>query len=162
MLNSFLKALQARFAKLPVVFLATVFCSVSINAHAENLKPYKDRLFRYKKVTETLYDGDFTVVEYIKQRDLHGRDQIPERQVYGNYVSYKPKRSRGSGELKANGRTVSYMGDGQVEGRRQDDRHLYPWPGRKPLSGHERCVLWRQLQPDPEPDGPQRRSVSHG
>ncbi|MBO9424279.1 alpha/beta hydrolase [Labrenzia sp. R4_1] len=116
MLNSFLKALQARFAKLPVVVLAAIFCGVSINAHAEALKPYKDRLFRYKKVTETLYDGDFIVVEYIKQRDLHGRDQIPERQVYGNYVSYKPKRGRGSGELKANGRTISYMGTGKWKG----------------------------------------------
>jgi hypothetical protein len=103
MLNSLLKALQARFVKLPVVVLAAVFCSVSINAHAEALKPYKDRLFRYKKVTETLYDGDFIVVEYIKQRDLHGRDQIPERQVYGNYVSY----NRNAAAAAANSRRTA-------------------------------------------------------
>jgi pimeloyl-ACP methyl ester carboxylesterase len=116
MLHRHLEDCPAWLVKVPVVLFLAVFCMVSGAAQAEALKPYKDRLFRYKKVTETLFDGDFIVVEYSKQRDLHGRDQIPERQVYGNYVSYKPKRSRGSGELKANGRTVSYMGTGKWKG----------------------------------------------
>ncbi len=85
-------------------------------AEAEALKPYKDRLFRYKKIHETLYDGDFLVVEYSKQRDLRDRDEIDERRVYGNYVSYKPKRGRGGAELKANGRVVEYMGTGKWKG----------------------------------------------
>ena len=45
-------------------------------ASAEVLAPYKDRLFRYKKITESLYDGDFIVVEYSKQRDLRDRDEV--------------------------------------------------------------------------------------
>lgn len=85
-------------------------------ASADALKPYKDRLFRYKKVTETLYGGAFTVVEYSKQRDLRDRDEIDERRVFGNYVSYKPKRSRGGAELAANGRTIKYMGTGKWKG----------------------------------------------
>ncbi|MGX1500722.1 dienelactone hydrolase [Labrenzia sp. MBR-25] len=85
-------------------------------AQAEALKPYKDGLFRYKKVSETLYDGDFIVVEYSKQRDLRDRDEVDERRVYGNYVSYKPKRGRGSSELKANGRVVEFMGTGNWKG----------------------------------------------
>ncbi|MCX2723546.1 alpha/beta hydrolase [Roseibium salinum] len=84
-------------------------------AGAEALKPFKDGLFRYK-VTETLYGGDFTVVEYSKQRDLRDRDEVDERKVYGNYVSYHPKRSRGSAELKANGRLIEYMGTGKWKG----------------------------------------------
>lgn len=85
-------------------------------AEAEVLKPYKDRLFRYKNVTESLYDGAFIVVEYSKQRDLRDRDEVDERKVFGNYVSYRPKRGRGSAELTANGRTVSYMGSGNWKG----------------------------------------------
>ncbi len=83
---------------------------------AETLKPYKDRLFRYKKVTESLYGGDFIVVEYSKQRDLRDRDEVDERRVYGNYVSYKPKRGRGNADLEANGRTIEYMGTGKWKG----------------------------------------------
>lgn len=93
-----------------------VLVGFAAGAQAEALKPYKDRLFRYKKVTETLYDGDFIVVEYSKQRDLRDRDEVDERRVFGNYVSYKPKRGRGSAELKANGRVINYMGTGKWKG----------------------------------------------
>ncbi|GAA0777388.1 alpha/beta hydrolase [Roseibium denhamense] len=85
-------------------------------ALAQSLKPYKDRLFQYKKVHETLYGGDFLVVEYSKQRDLRDRDEVDERRVFGNYVSYRPKRSRGGGELNVNGRTLKYMGTGKWKG----------------------------------------------
>ncbi|MBG6206711.1 hypothetical protein IWQ49_001360 [Labrenzia sp. EL_126] len=97
-----------------VLLGAAIACSGT--AQADVLKPYKDRLFRYKKVSETLYDGDFIVVEYSKQRDLRDRDEVDERKVFGNYVSYKPKRGRGSAELQANGRTIQYMGTGKWKG----------------------------------------------
>lgn len=115
MLHRLLKVTSSQLANVPVFFFLFVFAALS-SAQAEALKPYKDRLFRYKKVTETLYNGDFIVVEYSKQRDLRDRDEIDERRVYGNYVSYKPKRGRGGGELKANGRTISYMGTGKWKG----------------------------------------------
>lgn len=115
MLHRLLKVTSSQLANVPVIFFLFVFAALS-SAQAEALKPYKDRLFRYKKVTETLYNGDFIVVEYSKQRDLRDRDEIDERRVYGNYVSYKPKRGRGGGELKANGRTISYMGTGKWKG----------------------------------------------
>ncbi|MEP2704467.1 MAG: alpha/beta hydrolase [Roseibium sp.] len=107
------RLLKATSHHLIAVSMTLVIASLAGPAHAETLKSYKDRLFRYKKVTETLYGGDFIVVDYSKQRDLHRRDEIPERKVWGNYVSYKPKRGRGSGELKANGRVVQYMGTGK-------------------------------------------------
>lgn len=113
------RLLEGSLAQLVSRFTLIVALSVlasSGTAYAEALKPYKDRLFRYKKVTETLYNGDFIVVEYSKQRDLHRRDKVPERQVHGNYVSYKPKRSRGGSEFTANGRTVSFMGTGKWKG----------------------------------------------
>ncbi len=86
------------------------------SAIAETLAPYKDKLFRYPKVTETLFDGDFIVVEYSKQRDLRDRDKVDEREVFGHYVSYKPRRSQDNYQIQANGRTVQYMGVGKAKG----------------------------------------------
>lgn len=99
-----------------VVLLAALGELAPSPASAEALAPYKDRLFRYKKITANHYNGDFIVVEYSKQRDLRDRDKVDEREVFGNYVSYKPKRSRSGYELKANGRTVKYMGVGKAKG----------------------------------------------
>lgn len=99
-------------------FLAA-FGSLSLPSQAvqaEVLPPYKDKLFRYPRVTETLFDGDFVVVEYSKQRDLRDRDKVDEREVFGHYVSYKPRRSQENYEIRANGRTVKYMGVGKANG----------------------------------------------
>lgn len=89
---------------------------VSGPAAAQSLAPYKDRLFRYKNILSSHFGGDFLVVEYSKQRDLRDRDKVDQREVFGNYVSYRPKRSRASYEIQANGRTVKFMGVGKVKG----------------------------------------------
>ena len=83
---------------------------------AQPLKSYKDRLFSYKKILDSDFGGDFLVVEYSKQRDLRDRDEIDERKVFGNYISYKPRRGRGGGEINVGGRNVSYMGTGKWKG----------------------------------------------
>ncbi len=106
-----IRKISAVFAAL---CLAVVFGAGT--AGAEALAPFKDGLFKYKKITASHMNGDFIVVEYSKQRDLRDRDKVDEREVFGNYVSYKPKRSRSSYELKANGRTVKYMGVGKAQG----------------------------------------------
>ncbi|PVB60614.1 alpha/beta hydrolase [Labrenzia sp. 011] len=116
MSHRFPAARLASIVRTVVLAAAVTLAGLLGGAEAETLKPYKDRLFRYKKITETLYDGAFIVVEYSKQRDLRDRDEVDERKVFGNYVSYRPKRGRGSAELNANGRTVSYMGAGKWKG----------------------------------------------
>lgn len=85
-------------------------------AHAEALAPYKDKLFRYPKISATHFDGDFVVVDYSKQRDLRDRDKIDEQEVFGHYVSFKPKSSQEDYALQANGRTIRYMGVGKAQG----------------------------------------------
>ncbi|MEJ8473252.1 alpha/beta hydrolase [Roseibium algae] len=106
---------QATRAALAVL-LVSAFVAASGQASAEALAPYKDKLFRYPKVTETLFNGDFTVVEYSKQRDLRDRDKVDEREVFGHFVSYKPRRSQKDYVLEANGRAVKYMGVGKAKG----------------------------------------------
>ncbi|NBN63052.1 alpha/beta hydrolase [Pannonibacter tanglangensis] len=85
-------------------------------AAAQSLPPYKDSLFAYPRVLSGNDDGSYEVVEYIKARDLHERDKEPEREVWGNYVSFHPSSSQEDMSLKANGRTVKYMATGRTEG----------------------------------------------
>jgi len=99
-----------------LVAILCVICGFAMPVQAQTLAPFKDRLFSYKRVLESQYGGDFIVVEYSKQRDLRDRDKVDEREVFGNYVSYRPKRSRQSYDLEANGRTVRFMGVGKVRG----------------------------------------------
>lgn len=103
-----------------VVTIAVILTAFSVMgtslAAAQTLAPFKDSLFKYKKITASHFNGDFTVVEYSKQRDLRDRDEIDERKVFGRYISTKPRWSRSGYQLKANGRTVKYMGVGKVKG----------------------------------------------
>lgn len=96
--------------------LALTSFTLSPNASAQALAPYKDSLFAYPKVTASLMNGSFLVVEYSKQRDLRDRDKIDEREVERKYVSMKPRRSQDDYKLKANGREIRYMGVGKAEG----------------------------------------------
>lgn len=61
--------------------------AIAAPAAALRLPPMKDDLFRFPGILETKDDGDFVVVDYQKQRDLYGRDEIPERKAKWNYVS---------------------------------------------------------------------------
>ncbi|MBO0345357.1 alpha/beta hydrolase [Roseibium limicola] len=103
--------------KAKAVFLAATLSLAGIaGAGAVELKPYKENLFSYRSVTDSGFGGDFLVVDYSKQRDLRDRDEIDERKVFGHYVSYKPRRSQSSYELKANGRSIKYVGVGKAKG----------------------------------------------
>ncbi|GGB49591.1 phospholipase [Roseibium aquae] len=110
-----MSVLKLRSAK-TILLMAGLLLGASGPVAGQTLAPFKDRLFSYKRILETSRNGDFLVVEYSKQRDLHGRDKVPEREVFGNYVSYQPRRSRQGYDLQANGRTVNFMGVGKVRG----------------------------------------------
>lgn len=94
----------------------TALAMLAAPAMAQSLPSYKDDLFGYPRLISSNEDGSYEVVEYIKARDLHQRDKEPEREVWGNYVSFHPTSSQEDLELKANGRAVKYMAAGQTEG----------------------------------------------
>lgn len=60
---------------------------LSVPAYAFELRGHKDQLFAYPGILAITDDKSFMVVDYDKQRDLHRRDQIPERRVKSAYVS---------------------------------------------------------------------------
>jgi predicted esterase len=93
--------------------LALAATAAAAAADPYRLAPYKDDLFQYPAVSETKDDGAYVVVAYDKQRDLYQRDQIPERQVRGNYVSYVPKLVV---TFQAGSETLKAIGAGKVEG----------------------------------------------
>jgi pimeloyl-ACP methyl ester carboxylesterase len=70
------------------------------------LNGHKDRLFAYPGILAVTEDGAFVVVDYDKKRDIHRRDQEPERRVRSRYVSLRVKRHSRIAEHQANGRTI--------------------------------------------------------
>ena len=101
-------------ARLVILLLcAALATAVSAVADPYRLAPYKDDLFQYPVVSETKDDGAYVVVAYDKQRDLYQRDQIPERQVRGNYVSYV---SKSVVTFQAGDETLKAIGAGKVDG----------------------------------------------
>ncbi|WP_350334169.1 alpha/beta hydrolase [Coralliovum pocilloporae] len=84
-------------------------------ASAASLKPYKDDLFAYPHVVESYYNGDYVRVGYDKRRDIHKRDEVPERRVQSYYVSKKPNWSQSVQTVKVNGRPVKHYTVGETD-----------------------------------------------
>jgi len=86
-------------------------------AFAFKLAPYKDKLFQYPKILDTGAGGAFEHVDYSKQRDLYGRDEVLEIRAHRRYVSLKPARRQKNLTLEVGGRTLKYIGLGKLDGR---------------------------------------------
>jgi len=97
------------------VALALFAAAFATSAAAEpyRLAPYKDDLFKYPVILSSEDNGDFLVVGYDKQRDLYGRDQVPERKVWSEYVS---SVARASGSYQSPSGTLQYFGAGKIDG----------------------------------------------
>lgn len=85
-------------------------------ASAYKLSPFKDKLFQYPRVLETSHDGAFVRVDYSKQRDLYGRDEVREIRAHSRYVSMKPRRKQKKLTLDVGGRTLKYIALGKLKG----------------------------------------------
>jgi len=86
------------------------------NASDFQLAPYKDKLFAYPKTLEQSQDGSYQVVDFNKQRDVYGRDEIPLRKAHYKYVNERVRWSRGVKSYKsANGR-FKYFTVGKSKG----------------------------------------------
>ena len=84
-------------------------------AEAPPIKPYKDELFR-NVVVQTLYGGDMRFIEYSKERDLYGRDEVVEKRAFEKFVSLEPSGVQKDLTLSADGRLVRYIGVGRTGG----------------------------------------------
>jgi pimeloyl-ACP methyl ester carboxylesterase len=101
-------------ATLLLVFLA----SLAPAASAQALKPFKDELFAYPGVLQAEADGTYTVVAYDKMRDIHARDQVPERRVKGKYISTGVRRQQNDLVLRTAAGDVRHYAVGRTSGAR--------------------------------------------
>ncbi|TCL73675.1 dienelactone hydrolase family protein [Rhizobium sp. BK251] len=83
---------------------------------AEELKPFKDELFSSQTVLDKRDDGAFEIVDYQKQRDLYGRDKVPERRVKSAYVALGVKRQQDDETLMLGGRKLDVTRVGPATG----------------------------------------------
>jgi hypothetical protein len=101
------------FAGLAVLLAVT--WALCASAAGYRLAPYKDELFDYPKVLESVYGGDYVKVEYIEQRDLYQRDEVPEKKARPEYVSLDVKASEQDLTLKVGRSQLKYIATGKTE-----------------------------------------------
>lgn len=85
-------------------------------ASATELAPHKDRLFAYPGILDTTDGGAYTVIDYREERDINGRDEIPERRVQRSYVDLSPRRSQQERMLETGGGKLRYVAVGREQG----------------------------------------------
>ncbi len=76
-------------------FAACALLSLGISAGsaaAQALPSFKDNLFAYPGLLKNADAGAYSVVDYDKMRDIHQRDETPERRVHGKYISTGVRR----------------------------------------------------------------------
>ncbi|MEL6505241.1 MAG: alpha/beta hydrolase [Pseudomonadota bacterium] len=66
----------------------------ALPAQAQQLKPYKDKLFAYPPTIHLSKDGSFRFVNFNKQISVHQRDEIPLRRVKRQYVNERLRWQR--------------------------------------------------------------------
>ncbi len=88
----------------------------AVAANGFELKPHKDRLFKYREPLEIRDNGDFLRLPYDPLKDINKRDEIPVRKVKGYYVSSKPKRHQVDTSITVNGRVVTHFAVGALKG----------------------------------------------
>ena len=88
------------------------------SASAQALKPFKDDLFRYPGVLFAEADGTYAVVDYDKMRDIHQRDQVPERRVKGAYIRTGVRRLQNDLVLRTAAGDVRHFAVGRTKGAR--------------------------------------------
>ena len=105
-----------RRARLIALAAAAALLITAGEAAALRLPAQKDSLFAYPGVIETRDGGDFVVVDYDKQRDIHQRDEVPEKKVQWKYVSTGVNWQQGHYDYDGgNGRKLRFVGVGNLK-----------------------------------------------
>ncbi len=106
-----------KFITLITLVFSVVFSTNVVSSAANfQLKPYKDKIFKYRKPIEIEDNGDFVRAPYDPLRDINARDEVPVRKVKTYYTSSRPKRHQKDLSFKANGRDITYFAVGALKG----------------------------------------------
>ncbi len=111
--------LSRKLSQVAVSFVAALLLAPGPSlADPDPIKPYKDKLFSYPAILSESDNGSFLKVDYRKERDLHGRDKIPERRAKGKYVNMRPKRKQRALTIKAPDVAVQVYETGEAKSAR--------------------------------------------
>ena len=99
-----------------IALLLFVCFLLPASAFAYEIKPYKERLFKYRKPIKVEDGGDFLILPYDPLRDINKRDAMPVRKVKGKYVSRKPRRHQQDLAIPGNGKLLTHFAVGRIEG----------------------------------------------
>lgn len=100
-----------------VFLVASAFiATMTLAAWAEDfrLAPYKDEHFAYPKIIGTQYDGDLVMVEFNKERDINGRDEIPLKKAWDKMVSLDANELKQDLTLNAGEFSTKFLSVGEI------------------------------------------------
>jgi hypothetical protein len=102
----------------PALALAAALIGAPPIALAEGyrLAPYKDELFAYPKIIKTDYGGDFVMVEFIEERDVDGRDEIPLKKAFDRMVDLNVNKHKEDIVLTDGDGSTKYLAVGKRHG----------------------------------------------
>jgi dienelactone hydrolase len=89
--------------------------SVASGAMASEIGSFKDDLFAYPGILEEADNGAFLKIDYDKMRDIHKRDDDPERRVKGIYVSTGVRWYQDFETIETGGRSVDVFEVGKLK-----------------------------------------------
>jgi pimeloyl-ACP methyl ester carboxylesterase len=104
----------ARVAGIAAILQAATVCVLA--AGQLQLAPFKDELFKYQKVISSTYGGDYQMVEYLRERDLYGRDEVVEMKAFPKHVFLGVDKVQRELSLSFGGRSIKYVGVGKTTG----------------------------------------------
>lgn len=104
-----------RFAYRLVAILLMAVMAADPGAMAAEIGGSKDDLFAYPGILEQADNGAFLKIDYDKMRDIHKRDDDPERRVKGQYVSTGVRWYQDFETIETGGRAVDVFQVGKLK-----------------------------------------------
>lgn len=91
-------------------------CMLALPAGAQSLSRFKDELFAYPATLSEADGGAYRVVDYQEQRDVNGRDEVPERRVNKDYISLGVRSQQKELKLQTDAGTLRFVAVGKQKG----------------------------------------------
>jgi len=115
-----------------ILLLLTAFAGfLTAPAFALELVPFKDRLFAYPAIIEERDGGAYRVVDYREERDINGRDAVPERRAHRRYISMDIRRMQRDVVAETSAGPVPHFAVGRVENARLITIYLHGQGGSR-------------------------------
>lgn len=95
---------------------ALMFVVFTGSGLAAEVGSFKDELFGYSAILSEVDGGAYRVVAYDEQRDINGRDEVPELRVRSKYVALKVRRFQQELVAETAAGRVAHFAVGKTDG----------------------------------------------